>query len=141
MILVLLHIIYIIAGSVVSFGTVLYSCFWLLYTFNMVLKLLYPLKSSRLFNTEYSRVIHTAELLIALFIATAPSAVGIGLSRYRINTFPPRQCDSYGEFRLYSLIVPVMVAVCVSVTLMLLTLYKIHMVSMMMYNKVIAIAS
>ena len=141
MILVLLHIIYIIAGSVVSFGTVLYSYFWLLYTFNMVLKLLYPLKSSRLFNTENSRVIHTAELLIALFIATTPSAVGIGLSRYRINTFPPRQCDSYGEFRLYSLIAPVMVAVCVSVTLMLLALYNIHMVSMMMYNKVIAIAS
>ena len=104
----------------------------------MVLELLYPLKSSLLFNTEYSRAVHATQILIALFIATTPSVVGVILSKYRINTFPPRVCDSYGVFRLYSLIVPVMIAVCISVILMLLALYKIHVVSisLMMCNYV-----
>ena len=74
------------------------------------------------------------EVLLALFIATVPAVVGAGLSKYRIGAFPPTQCKSYGEFRFYSLILPVMAAVCVCVIFMLLALYKIHVVSLMIYS-------
>ena len=69
------------------------------------------------------------EVLLALFIATAPAIVGAGLSKYKITGFPPTQCRSYGEFRFYSLILPVMATVCICVIFMLLALYKVHVVS------------
>ena len=40
------------------------------------------------------------EVLLALFIATAPAIVGAGLSKYKITGFPPTQCRSYGEFSI-----------------------------------------
>ena len=113
-------------GCLIGSGIVLYGYFWLLYTFHLILKLAYPLKSS-----QYSRTMYSLEVLLALFIATVPAIVGAGLSKYRISTFPPTQCKSDGEFRFYSLILPVMAAVCVSVIFMLLALYKIHVVSLM----------
>ena len=72
---------------------------------------------------------YSLEGLVAFFIATVPAVVGAGLSKYKITGFPPTQCRSYGEFRFYSLILPVMAAVCVCVIFMLLALYKIHVVS------------
>ena len=118
---------YFIVGCLIGSGIALYSYFWLLYTFHFVLKLLYPLKSH-----DYSRTIYILEVLIVLLIATAPAIVGAGLSKYRIFTFPPTHCNSYGAFRFYSLILQVMAAVCACVVLMLLALYKIHVVSLMM---------
>ena len=112
-----------LAGLVGS-GTIMYVCFWLLYTFHLFLNLVYPLKS-----LQYSRIMYSLEGLVVLFIAIAPSIVGAGLSKYRITAFPPTQCRSYGEFRFYSLILPVMAAVCGCVIFMLLALYKIHVVS------------
>ena len=117
-------------GALLSFGTVLFSLFWVLYTSHLVVKLSHPLRSIEIFNSDYSRAIYIVEVLIALFIATTPSVVGAGLSKYRIVSFPPAHCENYGAYRFYSFIVPVMIAVCVSVILMLLALYKIHVVSL-----------
>ena len=119
-----------LVGSLLSSETVLFSLFWVLYTFHLALKLSCPLKSSKIFDSGYSRVICIAEVLIIFFIAIAPSIVGAVLSKYRIVFYTSAHCESFGVFRFYSLIVPVMVAVCVSVLLMLLALYTIHVVSL-----------
>ena len=125
---------FISVGSLLSSGTVLFSFFWVLYTSHLVLKLSHPLRSFKIFHSDYSKAIYIAEILIALFIASAPSVVGAGLSKYRIVSFSPTHCEIYGAYRFYSLILPVMIAVCVSVILMMLALYKIHVVSLTVYS-------
>ena len=131
-VLAYLHICFmcILVGSLLSSETVLFSLFWVLYTFHLALKLSCPLKSTKIFDSDYSRVICIAEVLIIFFIAIVPSIVGAGLSKYRKVFFTSGHCESFGAFRFYSLIIPVMVAVCVSVLFMLLALYTIHVVSL-----------
>ena len=121
-------------GCLIVFGVVLSGYFWILYIFHLVLKLVYPLKSAKLFDSDYKRAIFTVEVLSVLFIATVPSVVNAGLSKNRISTFPPTYCESYGAYHFYSVIIPIMTAVCVNALLMLVALYKVHVVSMMKAN-------
>ena len=112
---------------------ILYCYFWLLYTFHLALKIFYPLKSAKLFNSRYSKAVYIIAVLIGFFIATAPPIVSAGLSNYEIVTFPPVQCgNSNRAYFFYASVVPIMTTICASMILMLLTLYKIHVVSLMM---------
>ena len=116
-------------GAVVSSGIVLYSYFWFVYVCHLALRILFPMKSTKLYNSDYSRTIYIAEVLCVVSIATVPSIIGAVLSKYRISTFPPTQCENDGALYFYVTIVPVMIVVCFGVIMMLLTLYKIHTVS------------
>ena len=116
-------------GFLISSGVTLCSCFWFLYACHLALRMLFPFKSAKLFNSDYSRAIYIAEILIVLIIATIPSIVSAGLSKYKISTFPPTMCRSHGEFHLYDTIIPVMSTSCFTMILMILALYKIHLVS------------
>ena len=120
---------YFCIGFLISSGITLCSCFWFLYVCHLALRMLFPLKSAKLFNSDYSRAIYIAEILLVLLIATIPSIVSAGLSNYKINTFPPTMCRSYGELHLYDTVIPVMSTSCFSMILMILALYKIHLVS------------
>ena len=123
------------AGFLMLSGTRLYTLFWLLYICHLALKVFYPLKSYKLVNSNYNRAVYIAEVLIAIFIATAPSVVSIGLSNYGIVTFPPIQCGCTNRVYLfYTMVLPITLVVCIYGTLMLLTLYKIHVVSFMLYS-------
>ena len=123
------------AGFVMVTGTRLYSLFWLLYTCHLALRITYPLKSFEMVNSNYNRAMYITEVLIALLIATAPSVVSIGLSNYGIVTFPPIQCGCTNRtYLFYTMVLPIAFVVCACGTLMLLTLYKIHMVSFTMYQ-------
>ena len=84
------------------------------------------MKSAKLFS---SRAIHIAEILIILFVGTVPSVVSAGLSNYEITTFPPIQCALNRVDLYYEVVVPVVTSIAISEILMLLTLYKIHVVS------------
>lgn len=97
--------------------------------------MLLPIKSAKLFNSDYSRKIYIAEIMIAIFIATIPSFVNVALSNYKISTFPPTLCRSYGRLHFYETVIPIMGTLCVTVILMLLVLYNIHLVSSMIYSK------
>ena len=108
----------------------MYSLFWLLYISHLALKIFYPLKSIQLFNSDHSREIFIAEVLIICFIATAPSVVSIGMSNIGIVTFPPIQCgNSNRMYYFYTAVFPIMIVTCISGILMILTLHKLHMVS------------
>ena len=113
-------------------GLVLYSYIWLLYIFHLALKLLFLLKSAKLSNSGYSRTIYIAEFLIVILIGIIPSIVSAVHSRYRISRFPPIYCDGYDDrtYIFYSTTLPILVAVCVSIILMILILYKVHTVSL-----------
>ena len=118
-------------GFVFFTGLVSYSYIWLLYVFHLALKLFFPLKSAKFLSSGYSKVIYFVEVLIVFLIGTVPSIVSAGLSKYRVVTFPPIHCGAYDDrtYIFYAIIVPILAAVCVSVILMLLILYKVHTVS------------
>ena len=110
--------------------TLLYTYFWLLYVCHLTVKVFFPLKSAKLFNSDYSRIVYITEILIGTFIATIPPIVNTVLWNYEIIVFPPMQCgNSNRTYFFYTLLVPVITMVSACGILMSLTLYKIHLVS------------
>ena len=64
-------------------------------------------------------------------IGTTPAIVNAGLSNYEILVFPPSQCGNDDTIRFYVLILPIMTCNLIAGLLMLLAVYKIHVVSLM----------
>ena len=116
------------AGCLVTSGFVMFSYFWLLYICHLALHIFYPLKSTKLFNSDYSRIIYIVEFTIIFVIGTTPSVVSAALSRYEISGFPPILCNSNHATRFYELILPITICITFFGILMLSTLYKIHVV-------------
>ena len=123
-ILLFLHV-----GFVISSGLSLFSYFFVLYSFNLALKLFYPLKSAKLYNSDYSRTIYIVMILILCIVAATPSIVAAGLSKYRISSFPPVSCELEGTYHIYIVTLPASTAIYISLIMMLFVLYKIHVVS------------
>ena len=123
-------------GCIISSGVVLYIYFWILYVSHLALKLFCPLKSAKLFSSDYRRTIYIVEVLILCFIATLPSIVtNSGLAKYKIILFPPTFClHSDQRYRFYATVVPVSISGCICFILLLFVLYKIHMVCLLAYN-------
>ena len=119
-------------GFVISSGFVLHSYIWLLYIFHLALKLFFPQKSAKLSNSGYNRAIYIAEFLIVILIGTVPSIISAVHSRYRVGSFPPVNCGGHGDrtYIFYAITLPSLAAVCVALILMILILYKVHIVSL-----------
>ena len=119
-------------GFVTFSVLVLYSYIWLVYILHLALKLFFPLKSAKFFNSGYSRAIYITEFLIVILIGTVPSTISAVHSRYRISIFPPIHCGGHIDptYIFYLITLPILAAVCVSLILMILILYKVHMVSL-----------
>ena len=94
----------------------------------------YPLKSAKLFNSDHSRIIFIAEVLIIFLIGTVPSIIlaTVG-SNYRVIGFPPIYCGIGLTYRIYVLVIPSMVTNSAIVILMLLIVYNLHTVSFMVF--------
>ena len=122
-------------GVLITSGVLLYTYFWLLYVCHLALKVFYPLKSAKLFDSDYSRIIYITEVTIVFLIATVPlivlAAVG---SNYTVIGFPPTFCTIGSTYRIYVVVFPVLVTTSVFVTLMLLVVYQLHMVSLRDYS-------
>ena len=116
-------------GFLISFVSFFYASLWLFYSFHFTLKVFYPLKSPKLFNSDHKRTIFIAETLIASFIAAVPSVVVAGLSKYNVFVLlPPALCLNVGAYRFFALAEPVHIIICATAVLLLLVLYKIHAV-------------
>ena len=116
-------------GCLFFCGLVLYSYIWLIYIIHLAMRLFYPLKSAKLSNSGYSRAIYTGEVLTALFIAAIPPIINAGLSKYRIAIYPPLYCANTDTDNFYLTTLPILISVFISLVLMLLVLYKVHVVS------------
>ena len=112
----------------------MYAFFWLLYISHLALNIFYPLKSAKLFN---SRTIYIMELLLVFVIGATPSIVNAALSHYEIIFFPPTQCGNNDAIHFYEAILPCMICITISGILMLLILYKIHVVSILFTQSLI----
>ena len=95
----------------------------------MAVRIFSPRKYDKLFLSDYNKAIIIIEIFIILLIATAPSIVGIGLSKYGIVTFPPIQCGCTDRVYLfYTTVLQIVFGVLLCGILMLFIVYKIHMV-------------
>ena len=126
--LIIYHVIS--ASCLVTSGFVVYAYFWPWYICHLALNIFCPLKATKLHNSDYRRPIIIVELLFIVVIGTTPSIVSAGLSNYEILSFPPTQCGSNGVVRFYEVILPIMICIAICGILMLLTLYKIHVVGL-----------
>ena len=94
----------------------------------------YPLKSAKLFNSDYSRIIYITEVsivfLIGIILSVILAAVGSG---YGVNGFPPLYCVINSTYRFYVKIIPTVITNGSGIILMLLVIYRLHMVSLMVY--------
>ena len=120
-------------GCVVFSGLVLYTTIWLVYAIHLAFSLIFPLKLTKFSKSGYSRVVYIAEVLIVYLYGTVPSIVSAAQSRNRMISFPPTFCDGYDDqaYLFYTITLPIIVAVCINLIVMILILYKVHMVSVM----------
>jgi len=116
-------------GSTIISGVVICGYFWLLYVCHLALKVFYPLKSAKLFKSDYSRIIYIAEILTILLIGSIPAIVLAIGSNYRIISFPPIYCGVDSTYRIYVLFIPVLVTNGTMMILMSLVVYSLHIVS------------
>ena len=119
----------IFVGTVLSSGIVIYSCLGTVFVVHLAIKLFYPIKSSKLFNSEHSRKIFIAKVVITFFIGSVPSILIAAIGpNYEIVTYPPIHC---GGDAVSLLLFPSLFAGFISHTLVLLVLNKLHIVSLM----------
>ena len=109
----------------------MYSYLWILYVIHLAIKLFYPIKSSKLFNSDHSRKIFIAEVVIVFIIGSIPSILIATVGpNYEVVTYPPIYCGSDGISLLLVSAFPNLIASFVSHTLILLIFYKLHIVSL-----------
>jgi len=116
-------------GSLIISGVVIYGYFWLLYVCHLALKVFYPLKSAKHFESDYRRIIYITEILIILLVGATPAIVLATGSNYRIISFPPIYCGVDLAYRIYVLLIPVLVTNGSMMILMSLIVYSLHIVS------------
>ena len=120
-------------GSLNTSGKALYCCFWLLYVSHLSLKVFYPLKSVKIFNSEYKKPIYISVILFVLLIGIVPSvALATTGPNYRVNEFPPTHCVIGSTYRIYALGLPVFLSTTTMMILMSLIMYRLHTVSLIM---------
>ena len=109
--------------------TSLYTYFWLLYTLHLFLRIASPLRMTKLEQSKYAKTVHTIEITFVVLLATVPY-IAIALQhRLHIATFPPLYCAAGPRENFYGSIVPTILASCASLVMMVIMLYKIHIVS------------
>ena len=110
-------------------GITLYGLFWDIYILHLAVKLLYPLKSVKLDRSDYSRKVHILEILTVFVIGTTPYIVFASTSQYEAVIFPPFYCAYNTIYLFYGTVLPTLIIGCFGLILMLLVLYKLHIVS------------
>ena len=121
-------------GTIISSGTIVYSYLWNLYVVHLAIKLFFPVKSSKLFNSDHSRKIFIAEVVIVFIVGSVPSiSIATVGPNYQIATNPPLFCKSYGILPLLVTVFPNLIVSFINHALILLILYKLHIVSLMVY--------
>ena len=121
---------FVCVGSVTISGAVIYGYLWLLFVCHLALKVFYPLKSAKLFTSNYSKIIYITGIVIILLIgALPPFVLATGSSNYRIISFPPIYCGVDSAYRIYVLVIPILISNGTMTILMSLVVYKLHMVS------------
>jgi len=80
-------------------------------------------------QSKHAKRIHTIEVICAVLLGTVPYLVFALQQEFHITTFPPVYCGGSAAHNFYGSILPTVVVSCASLIMMVITLYKIHVVS------------
>ena len=126
-----IHILIIPLGTILSSGSIVYGYLWNLYVVHLAIKLFFPIKSSKLFKSDHSRKIFITEVVIVFIVGSVPSILIATVGpHYEIVTYPSLHCQSDGVSLLLVSVFPNLIVSFISHTLILLILYKLHVVSL-----------
>jgi len=107
----------------------MYSLFWLIYIIRLLLVLIYPLPSSRVYKLIHNRKIQVMEVACVFIVSVIPNIVLVATSQFHITSYPPVSCGASIEITFYGCVIPTMSINFVGLIVMLFVLYKIHYVS------------
>ena len=116
-------------GFISTSTVVLYCAFWCLYIFHLLLKLVFPIWSKVIYNSEHSLKIHIVEVTCVFIAGTLPYIVLASTSKNQIGSFPPTGCAGEGVYSFYTLVFPTVILSCTGLVMMLFILYNVHIVS------------
>ena len=117
------------AGFIIFSIIIMYSLFWLMYIMRLLLVLIYPLPSSRVYKLIRNRKIQILEVACVFIVSVIPNIVLVTTSKFHITSYPPVSCGASTEITFYGCIIPTMSINFVGLIVMLFVLYKIHDVS------------
>ena len=109
--------------------TSLYCYFWLLYTLHLFLRVSSPIRMVQLEQSKHAGKFHIFEVTCAVLLGTIPYIIFASRQEFHIATFPPFYCGANPTQNFYSSILPTVVVSCASLIMMVIMLYKIHVVS------------
>ena len=116
-------------GLIATSTVVLYCAVWCLYIFHLLLKLVFPIWSTAIYNSTHSMKIHIIELTCVFIVGTVPYIAFASASKNQFGSLPPRGCSGDAVYSFYSLVIPTVILSCSSLVMMLVILYNIHIVS------------
>ena len=125
---------YLHVGFIIFSVFIMYSLFWLIYIVRLLLVLMYPLPSSRVYKLIRNRKIQIMEVAFVFTVSVIPSIVLVASSQFHITSYPPISCGANIEITFYGSIIPTMSINFASLIVMLFVLCRIHYVS---HNKLI----
>ena len=107
----------------------MYGLFWLIYIVRLLLVLMYPLPSSRVYKLIRNRKIQIMEVACVFIVSVIPNIVLVATSKFHITNYPPISCGASVEITFYGFVIPTMSINFAALIVMLFVLYKIHEVS------------
>ena len=113
-------------GLIIFAGFVMYSIYWLLYAFHLYMKVAHPDYSMLFDSWHRTKKLYYFEIGFFTLIRTLPYLILASLSEFQIGTLPPH-FSAEGNF--YGLVFPTVVVNCITLIILLLVLYHVHMVS------------
>ena len=116
-------------GFITFAGFVMYCVFWLLYAFHLYLKVAQPKYSMQLDRLHRTTKFYYFEIVCIMTIGIVPYIVLASLSKFQIINFPPQLCGLGAVGTFYGIVFPTVVINCITVIILLLVLYHVHIVS------------
>ena len=95
------------------------------------MKIVDPLKSWIINKQKYARSVHIIEVVAVFFFGLLTPIITVAATDgYHITTFPPRACAPAAEVFFYGTVLPIIMMCIVGISLILVTFFHIHRVSM-----------
>ena len=107
----------------------MYGLFWLIYIVHLLLVLIYPLRSSRVYKLIHNKKLQIVEIACVFIVSVIPNIVLLATSQFRIISYPPLSCGVSIKLTFYGCVIPTMSINFVGLIVMLFILYRIHYVS------------
>jgi len=114
-------------GFILHAAILCFSGFLLFHMAHLLFALTFPYKAKN-FMSEYSKIAHIAEVVIALVLGVLPGTIVLSTSNYQIDRFPPDMCFPSVRIIFHTFTLPVAIYATIDLAL-LFTIFLLLRVS------------